>query len=206
MDKPSGPTHRASASLGAAALAAAIAVMVPALSYADRVDPPAVPASIQVPAGNKAMLVGHAVGTQNYICLPTNAGFGWTLSTPQATLYDNGGRQVITHYFSPNPTENGTVRATWQHSSDTSTVWAEALPPSSDPAFVANGAIPWVLLRVVGAHHSSTDTDTLAATTFVHRVNTSGGVAPSAGCSAAPDVGHRAFVAYTADYIFYSDR
>ena len=198
--------HRASAIIGARALAVTIALTMPALSYADRVDPPAVPAAIQVPAGNKAFLVGHAVGTQNYICLPANAGFAWTLSTPQATLFNDSGRQIITHYFSPNPMENGTMRVTWQHSSDTSSVWAQALPPSSDPAFVAAGAIPWLLLRVVGAHRSSTDGDTLSATTYVHRVNTSGGVAPSTGCSVSAEVGNRAFVPYTADYIFYSDR
>jgi len=198
--------HRASARIGAKALAVTIALAMPALSYADRVDPPAVPAGIQVPAGNRAFLVGHAVGTQNYICLPANAGFAWTLSTPQATLFNDSGRQIVTHYFSPNPMENGTMRVTWQHSTDTSTVWAQALPPSSDPAFVAPGAIPWLLLRVVGVHRPSTDGDTLSATTYVHRVNTSGGVAPSSGCSLSNEVGSRAFVPYTADYIFYSDR
>lgn len=206
MDIQSATKHRASVSIGARALAVTIALTVPGLSHADRVDAPAVPAGIQVPAGNKAILVGHAVGTQNYICLPANAGFAWTLSTPQATLFNDSGRQIITHYFSPNPMENGTLRVTWQHSSDTSAVWAQALPPSSDPAFVAPSAIPWLLLRVVGARHSSTDSDTLAAATYVHRVNTAGGVAPSAGCTVATEVGSRAFVPYTADYIFYSDR
>jgi len=160
MDNPSATKHllkyRASAIIGTRALATAIALAMPALSYAERVDPPAVPAAIQIPAGNTAFLVGHAVGTQNYVCLPANAGFAWTLSTPQATLFNDSGRQIITHYFSPNPMENGTMRVTWQHSTDTSTVWAQALPPSSDPAFVAPGAIPWLLLRVVGAHRSST--------------------------------------------------
>jgi hypothetical protein len=32
-----------------------------------------VPANIAVPAGNKLFLIGHAVGTQNYICLPMGA-------------------------------------------------------------------------------------------------------------------------------------
>jgi hypothetical protein len=183
-----------------------IALTMPAMSYADRVDPPAVPTTIQVPVGHTARLVGHAVGTQNYICLPASAGFAWTLVTPQATLFNDSGRQIATHYFSPNPMENGTMRVTWQHSSDTSTAWAQALPPSADPAFVAPGAIPWLLLRVVGAHRSSTEGDALSAATYVHRVNTSGGMAPSTGCSIAAEIGNRAFVPYTADYIFYSDR
>jgi hypothetical protein len=189
----------------AAAVAATVALAMPTLSHADGIDPPAVPAPIQVPAPNRAFLKGHAIGTQNYVCLPAGAGFAWTLSTPQATLFSDGD-QIVTHYFSPNPVENGTMRVTWQHSRDTSTVWAQALPPSSDPAVVAAGAIPWLLLRVVGAHDGPTGGNTLSATTYVHRVNTSGGVAPSAGCSASTDVGNRAFVPYTADYIFYTDR
>jgi len=42
----------------------------------------------------------------------------------------------------------------------------------------------------------------LTATTFIHRLNTSGGVAPSTGCTAS-DVGKKAFVPDTADYFFY---
>jgi hypothetical protein len=45
--------------------------------------------------------------------------------------------------------------------------------------------------------------DTLTHTNFVQRLNTSGGVAPTTGCSAPTDVGHLAFVPYTADYFFY---
>ena len=92
------------------------------------------PTNIQVPAGNEAFLEGHAVGTQNYVCQPSGSGFAWTLFTPQATLFSDRARQVTTHFFSPNPFENGTIRATWQHSRDTSTVWgkdATSLIPTS---------------------------------------------------------------------------
>jgi hypothetical protein len=200
------PSRRVAARAFAPVLAAIVAGSIPTLSHADSVNPPAVPAEIQVPAGSKAFLIGHAVGTQNYVCLPAGAGFAWTLSTPQATLFDNGGRQIATHYFSPNPAESGTMRATWQHSSDTSTAWAQASPSSSDPAFVARGAIPWLLLRVVGTQPASSGGATLAASTYVHRVNTSGGAAPSTGCSGSDGIGNRAFVPYTADYVFYTDR
>jgi len=40
-------------------------------------------------------------------------------------------------------------------------------------------------------------------TTFIQRVNTEGGVAPAAGCSLPADIGKRALVAYTTDYVFY---
>jgi uncharacterized protein DUF3455 len=36
-------------------------------------------------------------------------------------------------------------------------------------------------------------------------VNTSGGVAPTSGCSQASDVGKKAFVQYSADYFFFTD-
>jgi hypothetical protein len=72
---------------------------------------------------------------------------------------------------------------------------------SSDPAFVAPGAIPWLLLQVVGAQKGPTGGETLTATTFIQRVKTSGGVAPST-CNSS-NVGMEAFVPYTADYFFY---
>jgi len=45
--------------------------------------------------------------------------------------------------------------------------------------------------------------DTLTKTTFIQRLNTAGGVAPSTGCRSSSDVGTLAFVPYTADYFFY---
>jgi Protein of unknown function (DUF3455) len=167
------------------------------------IAPPPVPPNLEVPAGNEAFLEGHAIGTQNYICLPSEAGVAWTLVGPQATLFNRWDRQLITHFLSPNPDERDTPRATWQHSRDTSTVWAVAIASSSDPNFVASGVIPWLLLQVVGAQPGPTGGDRLTETTFIQRVHTSGGVAPSTGCVEVTDVGQRAFVPYTADYFFY---
>ena len=151
----------------AAALVVTFTISRPQPAHADQVTPPPVPANIQVEVGNKAFLEGHAVGTQNYICLPSDSGFAWTLFGPQATLFNDDDKQIITHFLSPNPDENGTPRATWQHSRDTSTVWAVAIQSSSDPAFVAPGAIPWLLLDVVGNQDGPTDGDKLSETTFI---------------------------------------
>jgi hypothetical protein len=166
---------------------------------------PPVPDDITVPGGNKVFLVGHAVGTQNYVCLPSGQDFKYMLFTPQATLYSDDGGQLITHYFSPNVFEGDNIRATWQDSRDTSAVWARATNSSSDPNFVAPGAIAWVLLQRVGSQDGPDGGDTLTGTTFVQRLNTSGGVAPSTGCTTSNDVGHQAFVPYTADYFFYTN-
>jgi Protein of unknown function (DUF3455) len=189
-----------------AACAVALAVTGPgawpSLAHADHITVPAVPSNIQAPAG-KAFFEGHAVGTQNYICLPLGSGFIWTLFGPQATLFNDKTQQITTHFLSANPDEGGLARATWQHSRDTSSIWAMAIATTSDPAFVAPGAIPWLLLQVVGAQDGPTGGDKLSETTFVQRLNTAGGVAPGTGCVQAIDVGRRALVPYTADYFFY---
>jgi len=202
-------TRRILPIVGVTALAVAFTVSLSQPVHADEVTPPPVPDNIQVPAGSIAFLEGHGVGTQNYVCLPSgDDSFAFTLFTPQATLFDDLNEQVTTHYFSPNlspipPEIAGTIRATWQHSRDTSTVWAEVTAPSTDPNFVSAGAIPWLLLKVVGAQNGPTGGGTLTVPTFIQRLNTSGGVAPSTGCSRRKDVGKKAFVPYTADYFFY---
>jgi hypothetical protein len=181
-------------------------------AHAKRVTPPPVPANLEVPEGNTAFLVGHAIGTQNYVCLPSGGGFAYVLFTPEATLFDEHDGQIITHYFSPNlnpdPGETAdTIRATWQDS-DTSIVWGKVNPGDSAshtdfPDFVADGAIAWLKVTRVGAEDGPRGGDTLSDTTFIQRLNTSGGVAP-ADCTSLADVGKQAFVPYTADYFFYS--
>ena len=111
---------------------------------------PAVPSDFKVPAGHTLFLRASATGTQNYICLPTDSGFSWAFFGPQATLFKFR-TQIITHFLSPNPDKGGLPRATWQHSRDSSRVWGNAVASSSDPIFVKQGAIPWLLLKVVGA-------------------------------------------------------
>ena len=64
-------------------------------------------------------------------------------------------------------------------------------------------AVAWLLLDEVGVQKGPTGGDTLTKTTFVQRLNTKGGLAPSTGCSSLTDVGNQAFVPYTADYFFY---
>jgi hypothetical protein len=152
------------------------------------------------------------VGTQNYACLPAGTDFKFTLVTPEATLFSDDGGQAITHYFSPNsnpldPNTNpkvvadGAIRATWQHR-DTSTVWAK-VHQSNGAVTVNPTAIAWLLLDVVGAQNGPTGGDTLTTTTFIQRLNTTGGVANAADCRSSRDVGKQAFMPYTADYFFY---
>src|SRR5262245_19623381 len=171
---------------------------------------PSVPDTVKVEEGNEVFLVGHATGTQNYVCLPSGSGVAYSLFTPEATLFDDRGVQIITHFFSINPFEPGVIRATWQSSQDTSTVWAKATGTANStdfPTFVRKGAIDWVRLDLMdigpGALAGPTGGAKLVKTTFIQRINTIGGLAPSTGCSTSEDIGHRAFMPYRADYVFY---
>ncbi len=197
------PWHIILRSASVVALSAALTVGLPQPAYAGHVISQPVPPNLEVPPGNEAFLVGYAAGTQNYVCLPAGLGFAWVLFGPQATLFNGDEKQLITHFLSPNPDEGGTPRATWQHSRDTSTVWAIKIDESSDPAFVAPGAIPWFLLETVGAQDGPTGGDKLSETTFIQRVNTAEGVMPASGCTQSTDVGTKALVPYTTDYFFY---
>ena len=189
-----------------AALAGALTASVPQPTHANPdLGPPPVPPNLEVPAENKVFFVGHAAGTQQYVCLFSGSSFDWTFFGPQATLFTDNNKQIITHFLSPNPFESGMLRATWQHSKDTSTVWAAASASSSDPNFVAPGAIPWLLLQVVGDQPGPTGGDRLTRTTFIQRLNTSGGIAPLSECAVLTDIGKQALVPYTADYFFYKD-
>jgi hypothetical protein len=178
------------------------------------ITPPPLPDGMApVPAGNELFLGTHAVGTQNYVCKPSGAGVAYVLFTPQATLSGEDGVQVITHFNSPNPDEpntdpkvvapQGTIRATWQFK-DTSRVWAKVHQPNG-AVTVKQDAIAWLLLDAVGHQNGQPGLGRtkLAKTTFVQRLNTTGGLAPSTGCSSLTDVGNTAFVPYTADYFFY---
>jgi hypothetical protein len=184
-------------------IVAALAIAAPFAAMATNIKPPKVPDTLAVPAGSKAFLIGHAVGTQNYICLPDGAGAKWVLFGPQATVFDDHGRQLMTHFLSPNPAESNALRATWMDSDRTSSVWAVKVAESDDARFVEPGAIKWFLLQVKGAEEGSQRNDRLMKATVIHRVNTSGGVAPASECTLTGDVGKTKFVPYTADYVFY---
>src|SRR5215510_594998 len=87
------------ASATALAMAFTVSLSQPARADSVIITPPPVPFNIQVPEGNTPYLVGHGVGTQNYVCAPSTSspsGVAYALFTPQATLFNDAGRQLIT--------------------------------------------------------------------------------------------------------------
>jgi hypothetical protein len=209
--------------LFAAALALACAFGPLSRAQAQSLASPATPSLITPPPGNSAFLLGRAVGTQGYVCLPTAPGAAtasWTVkgSRPEATLFQRFfgvDFQIVTHFLSPDARPNDAApspvpfgSATWQSSIDSSRVWAQVLngnsiPAGSDPSCPNAGAIPCLLLQSIGSQPGPTGGTSLSRTTFVQRLNTNGGAAPTAGCSTAADAGNQALVPYTADYYFF---
>jgi len=182
------------------------------------IQSPATPAIITPPAGNSAFLLGHGVGTQGYVCLPSGPGASWTVNgaRPEATLFTSvfgEAFQIITHFlspntnpneFAPNPLPFGNV--TWQSSFDSSKVWAQAqhaIPAGSHPSCPNAGSIGCVLLQVIGSEQGPAGGKSLTKTTFIQRLNTNGGSAPATGCLVSGDVGKQVLVPYTADYFFF---
>jgi hypothetical protein len=180
---------------------------------------PVTPESITPPEGNSPFLVGHAAGTQGYVCLPTSTGgASWTVNgaRPEATLFTHifgEAVQIITHFLSPvvNPNDVGPKPprfgdATWQSSFDSSRVWAQKQKPltaGTDASCPNGGSIDCLLLQVIGSDEGPAGGRSLTKTTFIQRLNTNGGSAPSTGCLVASDVGKQVLVPYSADYFFF---
>lgn len=189
------------------AIILAIALLAPLLGHADSAKPGNAPANIQAPDGNKPFLVTHAEGAQDYVCLPakSDSSFAWTLYGPQATLYAGKGNaeQVGTHFLSADAA--GAGHPTWQ-ANDSSRVQGSLAASSSDSAFVAPGAIPWLLLKASSTEAGKGGGVRFAHVTFVQRIDTAGGVAPASGCQSASDVGAKALVPYSATYVFFEPK
>jgi hypothetical protein len=125
-----------------------------------------------------------AIGVQIYSCQATETGYAWTFQAPEANLFDRKGRLVVKHYGGP----------TWEAVSDQSKVVAKKLEEFS----ARTDAIPELLLQA-SAHDGKGQMDDVS---YIQRLETLGGLAPSSGCDAA-HVGATARVDYTATYFFY---
>jgi hypothetical protein len=141
------------------------------------------PPQLAVPGGNQLAFGLEAEGVQVYACAASGAGFAWALKSPDAQLFEPSGSAAGKHYAGP----------TWESLDGSTVVGAKLEAVSRDPS-----AIPWLLLRAT----THAGTGRMGAVTFVQRIRTSGGNAPSAGCD-AEHAGSLARVPYRALYCFY---
>jgi hypothetical protein len=179
------PIRRISMCVVLAAVAA-----LPLAQVADaQTEAPDVPGDIQVEAGHKVFLSGHAIGVQIYRCNAASGGFAWGLVAPRANLYDDHGKLIMTHYGGP----------TWEARDGSKVVGAR-----DGQATVDATAIPWLRLKATSTS-AGPDGDRLLRTAYIQRVNTTGGLAPAAADCSAATAGAQVEVPYTADYYFWQE-
>ncbi|WP_182286821.1 DUF3455 domain-containing protein [Comamonas testosteroni] len=145
------------------------------------------PASVQVPAGHKVAMETVGVGQITYECRTKKdmaAEYEWVFVGPDAKLQTRSG-SVIDKYWGP--------PATWENNNG-SKVTATQLAVA--PAGAGN--IPLQLVKA----NPATGMGAMQGVTYIQRVATKGGVAPSMACGAA-NLGSKQIVQYQADYIFW---
>jgi hypothetical protein len=133
---------------------------------------------LKVPDGNKVAFHVYAQGVQIYRW----DGSAWVFVAPEATLFANAGFDGVVgiHYGGP----------TWESVNGGLVVGRNPKPCTPDPT-----AIAWLLIEAApdgpGIFHR---------VSYIQRVNTVGGRAPSVGGST---IGELARVPYTTEYYFY---
>jgi hypothetical protein len=145
------------------------------------------PATVQVPSGNKVALETMAEGKILYECRVKAGAAGqheWVFVGPDAKLMTRNGMSAGKYYGPP---------ATWE-SNDGSKLTATQVAVAPNVA----GAIPLQLVK----GNPATGMGAMQGVTYIQRVNTKGGVPPATPC-AAGNIGDKTMVPYTADYIFY---
>ena len=151
------------------------------------IPPPTVPDNLKVPDGQIVLLKALGKGVQIYTCKAKTddpSKFEWAFKAPEADLFNHKGEKIGKHYGGP----------TWE-ANDGSKVVGKVQARADAPDA---SAIPWLLLSAQ-SHEGSGKFSTV---TYLQRVNTVGGKAPTQGCDSS-HVGTEARVDYTADYYFY---
>lgn len=146
-----------------------------------------VPTNLMAPAGSVLLFDLHARGVQIYTCQAKSddaAAFAWTFKAPEAELFNAQGEVAGHHFAGP----------TWQ-GLDGSAVVGAALERADAPD---PGSIPWLLL---GAKEHA-GSGAFSTITYVQRLDTVGGAAPSGGCD-ADHAGDEVRQPYEATYAFY---
>lgn len=155
----------------------------PASAYSQSMLPDAV----KVPDGHKVAMETVGVGQITYECREKAGQAGaheWVFVGPDAVLNDRAGQRVGRYYGPP---------ATWESADGSKLTGAQlAVAPASA------GSIPLQLVKA----NPAMGMGRMQGVSYIQRVATVGGVAPSSACDAQAK-GRKELVKYQADYIFY---
>jgi hypothetical protein len=166
---------------------AACSGMAPMHGASAAFDQSQLPETVQVPAGHRIAWETVGVGKITYECrakadMPGT--FAWVFVGPDAALKSRSG-ETLGRYFGP--------PATWAASDGSAITGTQlAVAPSSA------GNIPMQLVKA----NPATGSGAMSGVSYVQRVATRGGVAPTMPCAAA-SAGQREVVQYQADYLFW---
>ena len=148
---------------------------------------PAVPASLEAPANQKAVLTLIARGVQIYECRPVQSDptrFEWVFKAPEADLFDDEGRKVGRHYAGP----------TWELTDGGKVVGrVKAKADAPDGKGVA-----WLLLEAA----QNSGGGILGRAQSIQRIGTVGGKTPTEAADQSK-AGQERRVDYSATYRFY---
>lgn len=156
------------------------------MAPAPRVDNAALPEAVRAPMGQKASLHTVGKGDITYECRAKAAmpgAFEWVFVAPLATLADLSGRPVGRYYGGP----------TWEAGDGSKLTGKQVAVAPASP-----GNIPLQLVKAEPAMGMGA----MQGVTYIQRLNTRGGVAPSDACDGS-QTGARRVVPYQADYVFY---
>jgi Protein of unknown function (DUF3455) len=134
---------------------------------------------LQLSTGDKVAFHVYALGVQIYRW----DGTSWVFVAPSARLFADAEYhgEVGIHYAGP----------TWESRSGGKVIASRLEGCTPDPT-----AIPWLLLQTV----SNEGPGIFDRVTYIHRVNTTGGLAPT---DPGPSIGAEVEVPYAAEYYFY---
>ncbi len=139
---------------------------------------PEAPADLKV--NGPVIATVHAKGVQIYTAQPDDSGkLSWKFKAPDATF--SGDDIEGTHFAGP----------TWKSSTDGSQVKGKKLREHAQPGAAA-------LLLIEAVDHAGNGK--LAQVTYIQRLKTTGGLAPTIG---EAKTGDEIKVPYTADYVFF---
>lgn len=162
------------------------AVLLAACSTPAMMSAPTAPAAVTVPAGNRVAMMAVGTGDLTYECrAKANSAdaFEWVFAGPDAILYSSEKVAIGKYYGGP----------TWESNDGSKVTGKQVAVAPGTP-----GAIPLQLVKA----NPATGSGAMTGVTYIQRLNTVGGVAPSDGCTAAT-LGKKQLIKYQADYIFY---
>jgi Protein of unknown function (DUF3455) len=169
------------------AMIASLTIMAAFSSAGAQVRSQKIPDALNVPDAGVLVLKARGEGVQIYQCKATSdaaGAFEWVFEAPEADLVNDSGQRIGKHYGGP----------TWE-ANDGSKVIGQLQQhvDASGPS-----AIPWLLLKA----KSTPGTGIFKDVSYIQRLDTEGGRAPSSGCD-SQNAGAEARIHYAANYYFY---